>query len=256
MHGYQDDTYMLTSPGQMRDVRDALESIFAPAGLNVKIQKCFVACSSACSTGTSAIPVINVPPKVLKLPMPMPQNDGMITFDDAPVVKALAGRASFVERLLSLRQAGLKSQTCTTLAQTATMGDINYLAQCVPLAASIAEQFEKELLHGVHDILNIDRENGIPGPERWFLPIRDGGFGFTGVYHSTEALYLGSLLPAVVRCAGRHDMPCPQSLLDKLPIREQHIVEIAWGLHGEGVAEAASVSDLLLRAKDAHLASR
>ena len=122
VYGLQDDTYILVDKPQVASLCDSLQQTFAPAGPGVNHSKCFVACHGLCNTGASGIVVTNDSPKVLKLPLPMPDLDGSLAFDTAAVLSMVAKRERTMEKLGNLRSNGLSSQVSYTLASSRPLG--------------------------------------------------------------------------------------------------------------------------------------
>ena len=71
----------------------------------------------------------------------------------AAVEAAIGKRERTLERLVNLRQHGLSSQTSYVLASSATTGDVNYVAQCLPVHANFAAALDEGLVKGVFELL-------------------------------------------------------------------------------------------------------
>ena len=84
-------------------------------------------------------------PTVLKLPIPIPSVAGVITHSDAHAQKAIASRRHTLERIVALKQSGLRVQTSALLARTATSGEFNYVAQSIHIAPPLAETLDTSL---------------------------------------------------------------------------------------------------------------
>ena len=97
--------------------------------------------------------------------MPISVLERVLLTDDASLIKAVPNRDALTERLMNLRQSGLRSQTSFLLARTSTGGSIDHLAQCLPIAGDSAEQLDKSLLDGVQNVVNIDPDGAISGPD-------------------------------------------------------------------------------------------
>ena len=258
--GLQDDTYILADRSLVPPICDNLRDIFAPSGTEVNFSKSFVVSRLPCSAGTSGISVSNCSPTVLKLPLPMPGSSGEIQFDQSPSVKAIETRTQLLDRILNLKQHGLKSQTALLLARVATSGDANYIAQNIPISTSTAEALDHGLFSGVLDILNIDPEDASAGRMRWFLPFRDGGMGLQSVKHSADGLLLATWLSGLSRATERFNEASIASLLERLPAATDLVTTISQRLHDErsfitSLDDALSFSSCRSLAKDLRLAA-
>jgi hypothetical protein len=187
--------------------------------------------------------------------MPIPNPDGSVVFDQAPAVMAVEARAQMLERLLNLKQNGLRSQAAILIARLASGGDANYIAQNLPIPLATASALDRVLFHGVLDVLNIDHEEADSRAPRWFFPWRDGGMGLSSVTHSADALLLTTWLTGIERASERFNYTSTTALLEHLPACSQLLGSLVQSLLAKG-SDIPNVQSALKIASEAGLASR
>ena len=245
VYGLQDDTYLLADKARIPVVCDQLPAIFAPAGQEIVMHKCWVATPTPCSTGASGIPCTQSPPEVLRLPLPIPDATGAIVYTDAPIEERIQTRRVLLDRLAHLRQGGLSSQTVFLMLRLGTAGDANYTAQSFPMSSGQQRQFDNEVLNGVSEVLNIDPAEMAPDTARWFLQWREGGMGLFAMQHAADPLFMSNWLAGLDRVAARRGYTSARALLDTLPGLESILNQIAASMAAKGVNAASNDNQLI-----------
>ena len=155
-----------------------------------------------------------------------------------------------MERVVSLRQHGLGAQNSLLVGKTLATGDMNYVAQCLPFRAVYADQADNALYKCCLEVVGIGDDEDNLNASRWFLPLRDGGMGLYGIYHSAEPLFVDGRLRALQRGADRHGFPTADVLLRELPSLEARLHSQVAAMHTKGVEDASSLEDLFLASVD------
>ena len=253
--GLQDDTCLLAPPAKVAEICQSLGSIFKPSGTRVNALKSWVKSNQLCDTGGTGITLLSGGPKILKLPVPVPDANGALWFDATPFQRLLSSRRESMDRILALRQSGLRSQTAFLLTRFASSGDANYVSQCIPMPDSSGDALDETIVSGVHEILNIDFDANA-NHSRWFMAWREGGMGLQSVSHAADALLMASWMPALSSCAARHNFSSTEALLESTPGLQHMFASVTARLHAMGIHEAASLQELLRYQDDKGLAKK
>jgi len=219
--GLQDDTYLLMEQADIKKSLEAIGPALAKVGCQLDFRKSGVWSPGACDVGSSGLKRLASVPQVLKQPLAAHRGSGetsVAVFGDASVNAIVDSRNHLLDRVQSLRAAGLSRQHSTCLVRAALGGDSVYVQQCQPLRPDQQQTLDKASVDHLITILDIDvPENEELGcsAERWFLPWREGGFGFQAVRFSALANYVASYLRDIPGIAGRMQLTTGSALLER-----------------------------------------